>query len=197
MAIPGLGEKRQQQKIRKFKIRADKPGIQGHSIQRISLICKTSDSAQNHKNNIINIIKVEPEECTFTLRQREYEIRIDLKVKNRYVKTKFLLEYDYTSSKMEYIITYTHHDSLESMPWFKSEVKRIENENGYRYEFCYMGHNHEHNEVKFLIKNEFETIVMFEKDGSEDHYGYRLDFNTGNLEHYHTYPFWEYYAFFG
>ena len=152
---------------------------------------------QNHKNNIISIIKVEPEDCTFTLRQREYEIRIDLKVKNRYVETEFLLEYDYTSSKMEYIIAYTHHDSLESMPWFKSEVKRIENEKGYRYEFCYRGHDFERSDEKFLIKNEFKTIVMFEKDGSEDHYGYRLDFNTGNLEHYHTYDFMEYCAFFG
>ena len=118
-------------------------------------------------------------------------------VKNRYVETEFLLEYDYTSSKMEYIIAYTYHDSLESMPWFKSEVKRIENENGYRYEFCYRGHDHEHSDEKFLIKDEFETLVMFEKDGSQDHYGYRLDFNTKILEHYHTYPFLEYCAFFG
>ena len=45
---------------------------------------------QNHKNNIINSVDVEPENCTFSIHQKDREIYLSLTLKNEYIDSTFM-----------------------------------------------------------------------------------------------------------
>ena len=159
-------------------------------VQRLAL-------PQEHKRNLIGRIEIRPKNCTFSIHQRSDEIRITFTVENEYVKAKINVEYNLNSSQVEFLGGTTYHDSLEAMQWFKNAVRKIENETGYKFLFCYNGPDFTSRGGKLLVTDDFETMVMFEKDHYSDHYGYQVDFAKRNLEFYHEYPFHEFYAFFG
>ena len=150
---------------------------------------------RNQKINLVNSIEVRPRNCTFSIHKTD-DIRFNFKVKNEYLTTEINVLYDSDSGQLEYIGGYTSHDGLESMQWFRDIVRQIETENDYKFEFCYRGHDSTCREGKLRINEDYETLVMFEKNKGEEHYGYKLDFAGRKLEFYHEYPFHEYYMFF-
>lgn len=151
--------------------------------------------APNQKSHLINSIEIRPRDCTFSIHRTD-DLRLSFKVKNEYLTTEIMVRYDPASGQLEYLTGTTHHDALQSQQWFKDIVHKIEIEKGCKFEFCYRGHDFKCRDGKLVINDDFETMVMFEKDGCNDHYGYRLDFSRRKLEFYHEYPFHEYYDFF-
>ena len=152
--------------------------------------------SRNHKDNIIRSVDIKPGNCTFSLNQIGDDVRMSFKVENEYLSTELNFRYDCVSGCFEYIGGYTHHDGLESQQWFRDEVRRIENETGYSYEFCYNGHDFSTKDGRVVINDAYESMVMFEEDHDSDHYGYKVDFTRKMLEEYQTYPFHEYFLFF-
>lgn len=158
-------------------------------VHRLSLTYK-------EKTHIINSVEIKVENCIFSIYQSDDELSFTFTVKNEYVKTKLNFIYDPESCQLEYTGGTTYHHDLESMKWFKDAVNQIEKEKGYKFEFCFEGHDFSWREGKVLINGDFESKVMFEKDGYDDHFDYKIDFTNKKLEFDHKYAFHEYYAFF-
>lgn len=158
-------------------------------VKRLSLTYK-------EKIKIINSVEIKPENCIFSIYQSYDELSFTFTVKNEYVKTEINFIYDPDSCQLEYTGGMTYHHDLESMQWFKDAVKQIEKEKGYKFEFCFGGHDFSWREGKVLINGDFKSKVLFEKDEYGDHFAYKIDFTNKKLELDHVYPFHEYYAFF-
>ena len=125
------------------------------------------------------------------------ELRIIFNVLNEYLTTEIIVVYNSSLCGVEFLGGYTGHNGLESLQWFRDEVRKFENQNGYKFEFCFKGHRFNQNGGKLLVMDDFDSMVMFKKDEHDDHYAYRVDFGNRKLEEYPTYPFYEYFAFFG
>lgn len=138
----------------------------------------------NHKDNIIRSVHITAKNCIFSIDQFDNDVRMSFKVENEYLSTELNFRYDCASGCFEYIGRYTHHDGLESKQWFRDAVRRIENETGYSYEFCYNGHDFSAKDGMVVINDAYETMVMFENDHDSDHYGYKVDFTRRRLEEY-------------
>lgn len=153
--------------------------------------------SDDHKDSIIASVEVNARNCKFSIHQNGDDIRFSFTVANEYVKTEIDVRYNPDLAGMERYGGYTYHDGLESKQWFKEAVREIENETGRRYEFCFNGHDFTCRGGRLVINDSYETMVMFEKDGDSDHYAYKVDFALKELREYHTYPFHEYFTFFG
>ena len=153
--------------------------------------------ALDHKNYIIDSVEVEPQDCIFSIRQDDDEVILTFEVRNEYVATRLSFQYDLNGRRFEYLGGTTYHDGLEAMEWFKSVVRKTEKENGFKFIFCYNGHSFDRSNGRLLIRRDFQTMVMFERDRYDDHYGYKVDFATRTLREYHEYPFFEFFEFFG
>lgn len=153
--------------------------------------------ALDHKNYIIDSVEVEPQDCIFSIRQEDDEVILTFEVRNEYVATRLSFQYDLNGRRFEYLGGTTYHDGLEAMEWFKSVVRKTEKENGFKFIFCYNGHSFDRSNGRLLIRRDFQTMVMFERDPHDDHYGYKVDFATRTLREYHEYPFFEFFEFFG
>jgi len=151
---------------------------------------------REQKARLISCVEIKPRNCTFSLNQNGDDIRITFRIENEYLDTEITVSYDPFSGSVEYRYGYTHHDRLQSMKWFRDAVNLIERQNGYKYEFCYEGHDFSTRTGRLVVNDSFKTCVMFEKDGDDDHYGYKVNFASRRLEEYKTYPFHEYHLFF-
>ena len=151
---------------------------------------------QYHIDNIINSVEINARNCIVSMHKRDDEIIMTFLVENEYVATEFRLLYDLNFSQIEYLGGTTYHDNLESRTWFINAVKKIEKENGYRYAFCFGGHDFSFSNGRLVVNGDFKSKVMFEKDGCSDHFDYNIDFAKRKLEFNHVCPFHEFYEFF-
>lgn len=152
--------------------------------------------SENHKDSIIRLVDIKPRNCTFSIHYVLDDLRMFFRVENEYLATEVRVHYDFGMSCFEYCGGTTYHDRLESMQWFKNLVRKMENEKGFSYEFCFNGHDFSSRGGRVVINDSYESMVMFEKEGDDDHYAYRIDFEKRRLEEYKVYSFTEYYDFF-
>ena len=143
---------------------------------------------QNHKNNIINSIDVKPENCTFSIHQKDKEIYLSLTLKNEYITSTFHGSYDQNDSEISFNFPSTSYRGLESRQWFKKEVKRVEKEIGLKFDAETGGYHFEWVGEKLKITDEFKIFIHFsDKDPYGDSHGYKVDFENKKLEKYHVF----------
>ncbi|MEE0935330.1 MAG: hypothetical protein U0L42_06615 [Methanobrevibacter sp.] len=153
--------------------------------------------SENHKDSILRLVDIRARNCTFSINHVLDDLRMSFRAENEYVTTEIRVHYNFGESRFDYCGGTTYHDRLESMQWFKNLVRKMENEKGFSYEFCFNGHDFTSRGGRVVINDSFETMVMFEKDRYDDHYAYKIDFEKRRLEEYKVYSFIEYYEFFG
>ena len=147
---------------------------------------------QNHKNNIINSVDVKPENCTFSIHQKDRKIYLSLTLKNEYVTSTFHGSYDPNESEISFNFPSTSYRGLESMQWFKNEVKRVEKEIRLKFDSESGGYHFKWADDKLKITDEFQILVYFSNnDGYSDSYSYKVDFNNKKLEKYHVHSWFE------
>ena len=147
---------------------------------------------QNHKNNIINSVDVEPENCTFSIHQKDQKIYLSLTLKNEYIDSTFYGSYDTYDSEISFNLPSVSYSGLESMHWFKKEVKRVEKEIHLKFDSEGGGYHFKCTDEKLKITDEFQILVYFSNnDGYSDSYSYKVDFNNRKLEKYHVHSWFE------
>ena len=140
---------------------------------------------QDHKNNIIDSIDVEPKNCTCSIHQNDSRIDISLILKNEYVTSRFDGFYDVDNSEITFNSPYTNYGSLESLQWFKNEIRRIENEIGLKFDYESGGYHYQWADEKLKITDEFQILVYFSDDDRySDSHSYKVDFENKKLDKY-------------
>lgn len=148
--------------------------------------------APNHINNIINSIDVKPNNCTFSIHQNNNIINIVLILKNEYMTSKFDGFYDSHTSELTFYLPYTDYRSLESLHWFKNEIKRVEKEISLKFNSESGGYHYQWIDEKLRITDEFQILVYFrDEDIFSDSYSYKVDFKNKKLEEYHVHSWIE------
>ena len=148
--------------------------------------------APNHISNIINSVDVKPNNCTFSIHQNDNRINISLILKNEYITSEFNGFYDSDTSEITFNFPYTNYGSLESLSWFKNEIRRVENEIGLKFDCESGGYHYQWIDEKLKITEEFQILVYFtDDDRYSDSYSYKVDFNNKKLEKYHVHSWIE------
>lgn len=150
----------------------------------------------NQKINLLNSIEVKPKNCTFSIKRNDDDFIITFYIKNDYLTSEIIVHYDLNSCQIQRPNYFASYDGLKSMQWFKNAVKQIEQEKGYKFDFCTEGYDALYKSGKLLINDDFDVIVMFDDDESNDQYGYKVDFENKKLNLYHVYPFHESFELF-
>ena len=114
------------------------------------------------KRMLIDSIIVEPENCTFSFKNSQDNLKIEFSVENQYVRSYVSLVYD-----GELYVSYWsgNYDGLESMQWFKNEVRRIKREIGKDFWSFAGGFHHELRNGIFRLTNDCSIVAYF-GDGS-------------------------------
>lgn len=148
----------------------------------------------SHKRKILSSIKVEPRNCSFSLRQEDEKIRMSLVLENEYLTSQFNGFYDLNSCELTFYYPFHSHNRLESMSWFESEIRRVKSESGLGFDEATGGYKFEWRDDNLRIKDQFEVLAMF-SDGGErsDTHSYKVDFKNRKLVKYHVHDWFEFF----
>lgn len=146
----------------------------------------------SHMNNIINSFDVNPQNCTFSIHQNDDIIGISLVLKNEYMTFEFNCTYHCNNSEFTIPLPSQDYRNLESMQWFKNEVRRVEKEIGLKFDSEAGGYHYQWIDEKLKITDEFQILVYFSDDDRySDSYSYKVDFKNKKLEKYHVHSWIE------
>ena len=132
------------------------------------------------KRMLVNSIIVEPENCSFSFGTLGDDLKIEFFAENQYVKSYVSVVFD-----GELYVSYWsgNYDGLESMQWFKNEVRRIKKEIGKDFWSFAGGFHHELRNGIFRLTNDCSIVAYF-GDGSTnmEHHLYNVDFDARRLK---------------
>jgi len=131
------------------------------------------------KRLLIDSIIVEPENCTFSFKNSQDNLKIEFTVENQYVRSYVSVVFD---GELYVSFWSGNYDGLESMQWFKNEVRRIKKEIGKDFWSFAGGFHHELRNGIFRLTNDCSIVAYF-GDGSTnmEHRLYNVDLANQRL----------------